>query len=572
MAEIPLNTKPYYSTDPIASDVSAEGLWDAAMDKLPNGRMVTRKRPGLSTYANVQGTNGGTGIYYCDRLNAVFFVCGGILYKMSYGSKVVSSLGGNFSLTNMVEFAEGQDLDSTPVIYMADGGPLKYTKGTTVKEVNPAPRVVTFTDATEIVNLNSHGYTTGDAVFFRSAGSTPTNIVQDTVYYVIYVTVNTFQISTTYNGSALAFTGTGSGTQRVYPGDFSAAPTASTSVVWFNNRFVCNEVDTGFFYATGVNINLGSSKFGEFDNYFWDSIFNPFIAEAKGDYVSKLISANQELLVWGGEGLECWQDDGVSPFSNVPQGFKEVGLMAPESVVTVNGVTFALGNFQGRRDIVKMVSRQFVPIGEDIRKVINDYTTVADAIGMYVAAQGMEFYVIQFPTENATWAYDLNLDYWAKWGAWSLGQGQYDQFRGRTCCYARQWGKSLMQAASGGAVYEVDRAFFSDAGNLIRSARRTGWIDWDTFFRRKRSDQIFIKVKTLQFDGTPTLLMRWRNDGRQEWSNYMELPLYPSGQQDCLVKLNRFGQYRSRQYEFVLSDTADLLLCEMQEEYEMMRN
>lgn len=581
MPAIPLNNKPFYSSDPIANDVASEGMWDCAMDQMPDGKMVTRKRPGLAVYADVGGL-GGQGIYYCDRLNTVFFVTNGTLYKMTQGSGLVSTLGGTFNAGAQIEFAEGQDLDSTPVIYMADGTNLKYTKGTNVVNINPGTKTVTFTAASPTVVLcAAHGYAVNDAVQFSTNGTLPTGLAliagttTSIVYYVSSVnyTANSFQITTAVTGGTMVNTSDiGTGTHSVSNGDYNAAPTRATSVVWFNNRFIANDADTGFFYATGINTNTGSNKFGEFDNYFWNSVFNPFIAEAKGDNIGRLISVNQELYAWGGEGLETWQDDGVSPLSNVPQAFKEVGLIAPDSVVTINGTTLAVVSYAGRRDIIAMIQRQVTPIGADISKILNEYTTVDDAIGMYVTAQGMEFYVVTFPTEGTTWAYDTKHQYWAKWGAWDLAQATYNKFRGIRCCYAKQWGKTLLQSTADGKVYEVSREFFSDAGNIIRAARRTGWIDWDTYFRRKRSDQLFLKMKTGQQDGTPTLLMRWRSDGRPEWSNYMELPMFPSGQQDFLAKLNRFGIYRARQYEFVLSDAADLALCEFQEEYTLLRS
>jgi len=231
-----------------------------------------------------------------------------------------------------------------------------------------------------------------------------------------------------------------------------------------------------------------------------------------------------------------------------------------------------LVSYQGRREIIEMVSRQVQPIGGDISKPLNEMITVDDAIGMFVTAQGMEFYVISFPTEGVTWAYDTKHGYWSRWNLWSTAQGQYDRFIGITAAYAKKWGKTLMQSRLDGKLYEVDRTFYTDAGNIIRAARRTGWIDWDTYFKRKRSNQLFIKMKTGQSNGSPKMLMRWRSDGRKEWSNAMDLPMYPEGQQDFLAKLNRFGIYRARQYEFILSDAADMALCEFQEDYTLLRS
>jgi len=69
---------------------------------------------------------------------------------------------------------------------------------------------VTFQDAGDTVIRNSHGYQEGMQVTFFSITST-TGISINVPYYIINVTTNTFQLSTTYNGSAIALTTDGSG-------------------------------------------------------------------------------------------------------------------------------------------------------------------------------------------------------------------------------------------------------------------------------------------------------------------------------------------------------------------------
>lgn len=69
---------------------------------------------------------------------------------------------------------------------------------------------VSFTDAGDLVTFNNHGLTAGTAVSFSSITST-TGISINTTYYVISPTTNTFQLSATVGGAALALTTNGSG-------------------------------------------------------------------------------------------------------------------------------------------------------------------------------------------------------------------------------------------------------------------------------------------------------------------------------------------------------------------------
>jgi surface protein len=74
---------------------------------------------------------------------------------------------------------------------------------------------VTFTDAGDLVTRTSHGYSNGMIVRFYSIVST-TGISEAQPYYVINATTNTFQISATLGGSAVALTTNGSGALLPY--------------------------------------------------------------------------------------------------------------------------------------------------------------------------------------------------------------------------------------------------------------------------------------------------------------------------------------------------------------------
>lgn len=70
---------------------------------------------------------------------------------------------------------------------------------------------VTFTDSGDTVGLSAHTLQNGDQVAFTSITST-TGISTGTLYYVVGVATNTFQVASTLGGSALALTTNGSGT------------------------------------------------------------------------------------------------------------------------------------------------------------------------------------------------------------------------------------------------------------------------------------------------------------------------------------------------------------------------
>jgi hypothetical protein len=64
-----------------------------------------------------------------------------------------------------------------------------------------------------VVTSTSHGLANGRRVIFQTTGALPTGITANTVYFVINAAANTFQISATSGGAAIATSGTQSGTQ-----------------------------------------------------------------------------------------------------------------------------------------------------------------------------------------------------------------------------------------------------------------------------------------------------------------------------------------------------------------------
>lgn len=57
-------------------------------------------------------------------------------------------------------------------------------------------------------------------MYFTTTGALPTGLVANTRYYVVNATANTFQLSTTINGTAINTTGTQSGTHTLFSANF----------------------------------------------------------------------------------------------------------------------------------------------------------------------------------------------------------------------------------------------------------------------------------------------------------------------------------------------------------------
>jgi len=331
----------------------------------------------------------------------------------------------------------------------------------------------------------------------------------------------------------------------------------ATHVDFLASAFIANEKDTNRFYFTDTNPLTGL-----YDNLFWGSTDSPLTCEAKGDKLSALFVAWQELNCWGTEGLEIWQNDATTPFSPITSAFSEGGLEAPYSIVVTDNTVFALCVIAGSRVIVRMSGRTPIVISNSIATILANMVTVSDAIGNLISVGGLALYLLTFPFENQSWVYDYKNDAWYRWSHYV--NGEHERFLGQHTCFAKVWNKHLILSSIDNTIYELQRETFTDNGETIAAFRRSGWVNHGTF-NRKICDQFYIKCKAGLSD-TAKLLFRWRDDGDEEWSEFAELELGPVGQRDFLARETQMGSYHSRQYEFRFTEDSDLVLCSVEAE------
>jgi len=363
------------------------------------------------------------------------------------------------------------------------------------------------------------------------------------------------------NGSLVYTTGTEVKTP-VYvteAGTSSAGVPAATHVGFLASTFIANEKDTNRFYFTDTNPATGL-----LDNLYWGSTDAPLTCEAKGDKLSALFVAWQELNCWGTEGMEIWQSDATNPFSPITSAFSEGGLEAPYSVVVADNTIFALCVISGSRVVVRMSGRTPIVVSSTIATVLANMESVSDAIGDLISVGGLALYLLTFPSENQSWVYDYRNDSWYRWSYYV--DGVHERFLGQHTCFVKAWNKHLILSSIDNTIYELQRETFTDDGETIVAFRRSGWVNHGTF-NRKICDQFYIKCKA-GLSNTAKLFFRWRDDGDEEWSEFAsaDIDLGPVGQRDFLLRETQMGSYHSRQYEFRFTDDSDLVLCSVEAE------
>jgi len=354
------------------------------------------------------------------------------------------------------------------------------------------------------------------------------------------------------NGGRIVTTSTAGPTTFLADPD---APTQVSHVAYLDGYTLANQMNTQRFWWSD---NLAPSS--------WNASAQA-LAQGAPDNITALHVGWREILLAGTDSLEVWYDDGASPFSRLNGGFVERGIGAIYSIQQV-GVNWMW--LDERRRFVKLDNRTPTIISFPFNREIQAMPIVSDAVSSMMEVDGLPLYVINFPTAKRTLVYNYAKDAWGEWGFWNTRTASYDAFQGRAYAFARGWNEHLVGDAITGKVYQMSRSLYSDAGNPIRTMRRTGFVSHGTT-QHKFSRELRVRLK--RGAGTssvtnPQMFVRWRNDGGA-FGNEHWVSLGQVGEHEYVARLFRLGRYRTRQYEFGHSDNSDFILVGAQENVEM---
>lgn len=294
------------------------------------------------------------------------------------------------------------------------------------------------------------------------------------------------------------------------------------------------------------------------DGTSWSGLDVGQRSEGSDQFVS--LGINQRAMwLFGSQSSEVWYDNGDNsfPFAPVPGVFVQDGIVGPNAVVQGFDNTIAwisTGNAGGR---VCHIANGYTPVRIStfgVEAAWNSYSTVADAVGWTYREEGHEFLVWVFPSANATWVYDAATKMWHERAWLNPATGQFEAHRAWCHCYA--FDKHLVGDRQNGNVYVQALTLYDDAGNPIRSVRRTPYIGQENrwMFHSRFELELEAGVGTASGQGAaPQAMLRWSNDGRS-WSSEYAVPIGGFGAFGTRAIWRRLGRARWRNYEVAVSD------------------
>lgn len=292
------------------------------------------------------------------------------------------------------------------------------------------------------------------------------------------------------------------------------------------------------------------------------------------DQLVAIAVVRRELWLFGEKTAEVWYNSGGTfPFQPFPGKVMNIGCEAPFSVTVVDndqilfvGARDGCGMIYLVADTPQRVSTHYV------ERMLQSYPTTDDAVAYSYQDQGHIFFVISFPTANATWAYDVSTGLWHERGVFSKETAEFDIARAQYHCFAFE--QHLVGDGKVGTIYRQSVAIpTQDTAPMVRVRRaphiseemkwffyQTAQLDLETGLALPAPLSVTVPGLPMSdgadFDdgSEPKIMLRWSDDGGHVWSPYIPATAGKMGQYRMRAQWQRLGRSRDRVFEVSVSD------------------
>lgn len=292
----------------------------------------------------------------------------------------------------------------------------------------------------------------------------------------------------------------------------------------------------------------------------YSTVINPLgfaSAEGNPDNLISLLVDHREIWLFGDISTEVWYDSGGAnfPFSFIQGAYISHGIAAPFSAQRLDNTTFWLGNDEFGQGIVWRANG-YAPVRIStfaIEQAMQRYPTITDAIAWTYQQDGHSFYVLNFPSGDATWVYDAATGLWherAYLGTLAVNDGQLH--RGRPITHSFAFGKHIVGDWETGFLYQLTPKVFDDDNREVQRLRRAPFIDNElkrVFFSQFQLDMEVGQGSPDTEQPDPQISLRWSDDGGYTWSSYLIISMGLAGQYRKRVVWRRLGNSRQRIFE-----------------------
>lgn len=342
----------------------------------------------------------------------------------------------------------------------------------------------------------------------------------------------------------------------------SAGWLGSTYVDYLDTFFLANFIGTPTFYISGsVAVTFDGSDFAG--------------KSGKPDFLVAAVATHGVVWLIGTTETEVWYGgivglgsttSGLSvntfPFTPMDGVRMEDGCAAPYSIAKTDTNVFWLGqNTNGGRYVLQGSGYRTKIISTPaIESVFAKYTTISDCVAFCYMQRGHHFYVMNFPSADATWVYDLTTGLWHE-RCWLDTDGV--EHRHRAGFHGFAYDKNIVGDWQNGNLYYFDPVNYLDNGRPIKKLRSFPVV-MDSGDNNKIVFTQFvadIEVGTeLVGARMPQIFLRWSDTRGITWSNAVGQDLGHQGDYLTNVSWNRLGMGRFRVFELEWSSSVKTAL------------
>ena len=341
----------------------------------------------------------------------------------------------------------------------------------------------------------------------------------------------------------------------------------AVTVRYLDTQFIFNEPDSQRIWSVDT-INPANG------DYIYPLVFNALYfssADGSPDGVIAVNADHRQLWVFGTESTEVWYNAGLANFPLTPiQGaFNEIGCVAAFSVAKLDNTLFWLGTDARGQGIVYRANGYAATrvSTHAIEYAIAQYGNLSNALAYTYQKEGHSFYVLTFPSANATWVYDVSTQAWHERAGWDTAAGEFT--RHRSNCQCNFGGNIIVGDFENGNIYTLDLDVYADNGAIQKWLRswRALPAGQNTL---KRTAQHSLQLNCESGTGLntgqgsdPEIMLRFSDDGGHTWSNEHLSKMGKIGEYYRRVFWRRLGmtlKLRDRVYEISMTDPVKVAI------------
>lgn len=338
------------------------------------------------------------------------------------------------------------------------------------------------------------------------------------------------------NGAELAIAANGTG--YVWSGGvlYTPCPFSVSDVDYVDGYFIWTVLNSDQFFISALNDGL---------------TYDPSdIATAEGapDNLVGVIVDHRDVLLPGTGSMEIFYDSGAAlfPFERQGNAFIERGCFDRDSLTKIDNSV----NFVGNDRIVYRLEG-YQPTRISTHAIEYEIRNVTYARGFTYTLEGHKFYGLN--TDNGTWLFDMAT------GAWHQRQS-FGLSNWRVTGAFSAYGLTLLTSGQDGKIYTPSQDVFTEAGAAILMDLYLPTIEAARARGTMAAFEVVCETGVGNGDiASPTVDLRYSDDGGNTWSNSNTRPLGTAGSFLTRAIWRKLGQFRQRQLWLRFADPCKRL-------------